>query len=111
VGPDDWYLYGRATETEKIGGDESASVMEGYDANCCDGYDPDENFERGIVSAHEFGHTYGQENHPASDCGSWGWSCSVMDDTGEIDQHAYWFTDSTNDEMWWRYHYGCEHPC
>lgn len=61
TGDDGYWCFGEGASDSVKDGNRSASVVEGYDDNCCDVYDPDEVHERGIVSGHEFGHVYGEE--------------------------------------------------
>jgi hypothetical protein len=79
-GPNGYYCFGLADSDEVVRSIsdpavraqeslDAASVVEGHDVNCCDGYDPDEQKHRAIASGHETSHVFGEENHPMGGCG------------------------------------------
>lgn len=86
----------------------SSTVVEGED-HYFDGYDPDEVHDREIVSGHELGHLYGQEDHPDTDCDSGG-PCTLMDSDGtDISDQNFDFVDNSEIEIDWRYHHQLEY--
>lgn len=87
----------------------ASSVVEGYDNNCCDKYDPDETKQRGLVSGHEFGHIYGEEGHP-SDYDSTKGGFNMMNNRWDVyvKEKAFWFTDASEFEIAEWYYNGVE---
>lgn len=61
---------------------------------CCDLYDANSAYERGIISGHEFSHVYGEEDEE-SGCNWWPTDCNIMQ--SGIDNSArrfYWRGDT-----------------
>jgi hypothetical protein len=75
----------------------AASIVEGRDVNCCDAYDPSEVNQRAVVSGHELGHMFGEENHPSGYCSGW---ANMMADNGQLRQETRpCFVDSSKIEI------------
>lgn len=106
LGPDGYWCFGLArsdsVHTDQYGR-EAVSVVEAVDVNCCDSYDPDEVHERGIISGHEFGHVYGEPEHPTA-CKDLGQLCNIMKRGEDIDDLSYWFTSGSKEEIKARFH-------
>lgn len=86
---------------------DAASVIEGYDSNCCDYYDPDEQKHRAIVSGHEISHIFGEENHPTADCPGTT-QRNIMRNGTHKDVVGLCYLQSTRNEIKARYFYGQE---
>jgi hypothetical protein len=89
-------------QSDSIWASDPVSVLEGYDNRpCCDWYDPDSTYQRGVVSGQEMAHVYGSDGH--SPCSR----CDIMGG-GPCWERGYYFSSQSKNDIYWRYHYNLE---
>ena len=74
--------------------------MEGKDVSGLDGYDPDTLKQRAAVSAHELGHTYGEEVHreECKGCPNYA-QYNIMKNGVNKTTVGLWFAEATKTEI------------
>lgn len=88
----------------------ASAIVEGTE-HPSDAYDANSAFQRGIVSAHEFTHIFGEENHP-NGCRSFilNVQCNLMMQHIPISWRAFYWEDHTFCEVQWRFWSDAECP-
>lgn len=74
-----------------------------------DFYDANSAYERGIVSGHELGHIYGEEDE-VSGCRTWGIDCNIMQPDVDNSARSFYWESVSKTEIQCRFYHDKEYP-